>query len=113
MMIEITYQMILSTLQTAGLLVGIFYYIMVLRNQQKNQEISLRNQELTLKSQALATETRQAQLFMQLFDRWSDPHFAKVYGDYRYKVCAKLNNDPDEISRIAVESLFESYNPEI
>ena len=113
MMIEITYQMILSTLQTAGLLVGIFYYIMVLRNQQKNQEISLRNQELTLKSQAQATETRQAQLFMQLFDRWSDPYFAKVYGDYRYKVCAKLNNDPDDISRIAVESLFESYNPEI
>ena len=75
--------------------------------------MSLRNQELTLKSQARATETRQAQLFKQLFDRWSDPSFAKVYGDYRYKVCADVNNDPDEISRIAVESLFESYNPEV
>ena len=95
--------MFLSTLQTAGILVGIFYYLMVLRNQQKNQEMSLRNQELTLKSQALATETRQAQLFMQLFDRWSDPSFAKVYGDYRYKVCANVNNDPDAIARIAVE----------
>ena len=98
--------MILSTLQTAGILVGIFYYIMVLRNQQKNQEISI-------KSQAQATETRQAQLFMQLFDRWSDPVFAKVYGDYRYKNCASVNNDPNEISKIAIESLFESYNPEV
>jgi len=112
-MVEITYQMVLSTLQTAGILVGIFYYLMVLRNQQKNQEMSLRNQELTLKSQDLATETRQAQLFMQLFDRWSDPAFAKVYGYYRYKVCAEVNNDPDEISRIAIGSLFESYNPEV
>jgi hypothetical protein len=32
-MVEITYQMVLSTLQTAGILVGIFYYIMTLRNQ--------------------------------------------------------------------------------
>ena len=61
-MVNVTYQMVLSTLQTVGLLVGIYYYIMVLRNQQKNQEISLRNQELTL-------ETRQAQLFMQLYQR--------------------------------------------
>ena len=73
-MAEITYQMILSTLQTAGLLVGIFYYVMTLRNQQKNQEISLKNQELTLKSQDLsrqaqehALETRQAQLFMSVY----------------------------------------------
>ncbi|MHA2393459.1 MAG: hypothetical protein ACXAEX_16095 [Promethearchaeota archaeon] len=36
-MVEITYQMVLSTLQTVGLLVGIFYYIMTLRNTQKNR----------------------------------------------------------------------------
>jgi len=52
-MVEITYQMVLSTLQTAGLLVGIFYYIMVLRNQQKSQKH--------------ADETRQAQLFMNIY----------------------------------------------
>ena len=57
-MVDITYQMILSTLQTVGLLVGIGYYIMTLRNQQKNQEISLKNQEETLK-------TRNATLFLQ------------------------------------------------
>lgn len=53
-MAEITYQMVLSTIQTAELLVGIFYYIMTLRNQQKNQQLSL--------------ETRQAQLFMGIYN---------------------------------------------
>ena len=63
-MVEITYQMVLSTLQTAGILVGIFYYIMTLRNAEKARE-------LTLKSQEHATETRQAQLYMQFFNRFS------------------------------------------
>jgi len=87
-MVEITYQMVLSTLQTAGILVGIVYYIITLRNQRKNQEISLRNQELTLKSQELslkvqqqAVETRQAQLFMQVISHWSQPSMteSRVY----------------------------------
>jgi hypothetical protein len=37
-MIEITYQMVLSTLQTLGLLVGIYYYVSTLRNQQRSQK---------------------------------------------------------------------------
>ena len=37
-MVEITPQLVLSGLQTAGLLVGIFYYIMTLRNQNKIRE---------------------------------------------------------------------------
>ena len=77
MIVDITYQMVLSSLQTAGLLVGIYYYLMVLRNQEKNQEISLRNQELALESQELTrkaqeqeAETRQAQLLMQIYSQW-------------------------------------------
>ena len=61
-MAEITYQMLLSTIQTAGLLVGIFYYIMTLKNQQRNQELSLKAQQQTL-------ETRQAQLFMGIYNQ--------------------------------------------
>ena len=34
-MAEITYQMVLSTLQTAGLLVGIIYYLTIMKNSQK------------------------------------------------------------------------------
>ncbi len=68
-MADITYQMILSTLQTAGLLVGIFYYVTTLRNAQKTRE-------LTLKAQEEALETRQAQLFMHIYrDMISPEHF--------------------------------------
>jgi hypothetical protein len=58
-------------------------------------------------------QTRQAQLFMQIFDRWCDPTFAKMYGDYRYNVCAKANNDPQVISKISIQALFGSFNPEV
>ena len=57
-MVDVTYQMVLSTLQTVGLLVGIFYYVLTLRNQQKNQEISQRNQKA-------AHETRQLQYLLE------------------------------------------------
>jgi hypothetical protein len=63
-MVEFTYQMVLSTLQTVGLLVGIFYYLIIMRNSQ-------RTRELTLQSQEQALETRQAQLFMQIYYTWS------------------------------------------
>jgi hypothetical protein len=59
MMVEVTYQMVLSTIQTAGILVGIAYYVMNLNYTRKNQEISLRNQEQTLK-------TRHATIYNQI-----------------------------------------------
>ena len=41
-MAEITYQMVLSTIQTVGLLVGISYYILTLRNAQHTRELALK-----------------------------------------------------------------------
>jgi len=70
-MAEITYQMVLSTLQTVGLLVGIFYYILTLRNAQKTRELSLKAQEH-------AGETRQAQLFMEIYRTWSSSEILKA-----------------------------------
>ena len=61
-MVEITYQMVLSTLQTASILVGIAYYVM-------NLNYTRRNQELTLKAQEQALETRQAQIFRNTIDK--------------------------------------------
>lgn len=52
-MVEITYQMVLSTLQTLSLGVGVIYYIMTLQNTRRNQQLTL--------------ETRQAQLLMQIY----------------------------------------------
>jgi hypothetical protein len=43
--------------------IGVFYHIMTLSNTRKNQKMTL--------------ETRQAQLFMYMYDRWSDPEFMK------------------------------------
>jgi len=57
-MVEITYQVLLNTLQTFGLLVGIIYYLTIMRNQQKSQQ--------------QAVETRQAQMFLQMLNRWRD-----------------------------------------
>ena len=54
-MVEITYQMVLSTLQTAGILVGIFYYIMSLRYSRKIQQMTLL--------------VRQTQVLQQILDK--------------------------------------------
>ena len=61
-MVEFTYQVALDTIRTVGILVGIIYYLAILRNTQKTRELTLQSQELTLKAQKQALETRQAQL---------------------------------------------------
>ena len=69
-MVEITYQMVLGTLQTVGLLVGIFYYIMTIRANQKNQELTL--------------ETRQLQLYMKVLEDNRTQEFQKQWTDVAY-----------------------------
>ncbi len=54
--------MVLSTLQTIALVVGVIYYITIMRNQQRTRELALESQEQTL-------ETRQTQLFMQIYQQ--------------------------------------------
>ena len=55
---QVTFQTLFQFLQTVGILVGVFYYIMTIRANQRNQQMQL--------------ETRQAQLFMQLYNRLRD-----------------------------------------
>ena len=69
-MIEVTYQMVLNTIQTIALVVGIIYYLTIMRNAQKTRELTLRSQEN-------ATETRQAQLFMNIYDTYSSKQYQK------------------------------------
>lgn len=64
-MVEITLPIVLQILQTVGILVGIIYYISIMRNQQ-------RTRELTLRAQEHATETRQTQIFMRLYEQLND-----------------------------------------
>jgi len=73
----VDYQTIFQFLQTIGILVGVFYYIMTIRTNKRNQDISLRNQELTLKAQDFTLETRQAQLFMNIYNKFASKEFQK------------------------------------
>jgi hypothetical protein len=79
-------QDLIQLLQTTSYLIGAVsfavtcaYYIMNLSNNRKNQELALRAQEQTL-------ETRQAQLFMQLYGIYESKDFLKDYTDlWRYE----------------------------
>ncbi len=69
------------TLQTIGILltgltvsIAAIYYTLTLRYTR-------RNQELTLKAQEQALETRQAQLFMQIFNRFQEVEFRKNFNE--------------------------------
>jgi hypothetical protein len=86
------------TLQTIGILltgltvsIAAIYYTMTLRYTRRNQELQL--------------ETRQAQLFMQVYNRWCDPSFAKQYSLARYR----YTQDIDEL----LKAVFDPYDPEI
>jgi len=85
-----------------GVCVAAIYYVMNLRISQRNQELSLKTQELAYKSQEQTLETRQAQLFMQIFQRFNEPDFFdkyttflswkwKDYDDYISKYGQKAN----------------------
>jgi hypothetical protein len=40
---------------------------------------------LSINSRKQELETRQAQLFMQVYGQWTTPEFAKAYAETRYK----------------------------
>ncbi len=99
-MVEITYQMVLSTLQTLSLTAGVIYYIMTLRNTRKNQQMQL--------------ETRQAQLFINIYNVYSSKQFQKgreelmhlrEWTDYD-DFFAKYGSDVDPEAKATWDSIF-------
>jgi hypothetical protein len=76
-MVEITYQMVLSTIQTLSVLVGIVYYLIIMRNTQKTRELTLQSQELARKAQEQAFETRQIQFCWQALERVYNKEFMR------------------------------------
>ena len=94
-MAEFTLPIMLQFLQTAGILVGIIYYLTIMRNQQKTMELTLKAQEHTL-------EARQTQIFMQLYQQlnsedthksWADLMNLEIsdYDDYLHKYDSSIN----------------------
>ena len=101
-MIEITYQMILSTIQTIALVVGIVYYLTIMRNSQ-------RNQELARKAQEQAAETRQAQLCMQLVNGFSQPHLMEARGFYQDMDILNYEDYVDLWSNLETRNLMRQW----
>ena len=102
-MVEWTIPLVLDVIRTIGIVVGIIYYITIMRNSQRNQEISLKNQELTLQSQELtrkaqeqAVETRQAQLFMQILSHFNTPSMVESRAFY-YEIKLSSIDDYNEM----------------
>jgi hypothetical protein len=96
--------MVLSTLQTIALIVGIAYYIIIMRNSQRTRELTLQSQELTRKAQEQAIETRQTQLFMNIYNQgFTNRQFVEDM-----KTVSRLQwEDYDEY-----RAIFDSTNPE-
>jgi hypothetical protein len=101
-MVEITYQMVLSTLQTIALIVGIVYYLIIMRNSQRTRELTLESQELARKAQEQARETRQVQMFMQIYNEsHNDPSFIEAiqkvqeFDIYTYEEWNKIQENED------------------
>jgi hypothetical protein len=76
-MVEITLPILLQIVQTLGILVGIVYYLIIMRNSQ-------RNQELARKAQEQALETRQTQVFMRLYEQLNSEESGKTMMDLMY-----------------------------
>ena len=68
-MVEITLPIVLQIIQTVSLILGITYYLFIMRNSQRTRELTLQSQELTRKAQEQALETRQAQIFWGMIDK--------------------------------------------
>ena len=83
-MVDVSYQMMLSTLQTVGLLVGIVYYVMTLRNQQRTQQLSLESRKIQIQRDYLSrTASREIlkDFITVLYQEWEDfPDFLDKYG---------------------------------
>ena len=90
---ELSYQMVLSTLQTAGLLVGISYYILTLRNQQKSQKH--------------AEETRKIQL---LYDMNLNMRRLESNLDWNNMMAMEWENYDDFLSKYALEKTPDIYD---
>jgi hypothetical protein len=83
-MVEITYQMVLSTLQTIALIVGIYYYVMTLNYTRKNQQQQLETRQAQLLTQfaTLTLSTDFVDQYMEVLNwEWDDYHdFEMKYG---------------------------------
>jgi len=99
-MSEISYQMVLSTLQTASIVIGIFYYLFNMRNAQRTQNIQHETRQLQLylnMAQAWGKEWLDSYIDVIYNQEWDDfDDFMRKYGPISnpeaYRHCMTLGN---------------------
>jgi len=92
----VSLQTLLTYLTLISVPVGVFYHIMTLRNTRKNQQLQL--------------ETRQAQLYMALLDRWNTKEFStQRYDSYRME-WTDLDDFREKYNRRNNSDIFASWN---
>ncbi|MFH1180279.1 MAG: hypothetical protein V1710_07960 [Candidatus Bathyarchaeota archaeon] len=94
-MVELgTLQAVSYIMGSLGVFVAAVYYILNIQNNRRNQELMLKAQQQTL-------ETRQAQMFMNIYDKYSSAQFLKAYEKVVYtpwstwEEFSKLWEDPE------------------
>ena len=96
----------LSLLQSAsyiagalGVCVAAVYYVLNLRMNQKNQELSLKTQQQTL-------ETRQAQMFMNIYQQTTTKEFASAFRTY---ISCEWKNYDEYNEKVQKKEFFDQY----
>ncbi|RLI32545.1 hypothetical protein DRO66_11230 [Candidatus Bathyarchaeota archaeon] len=104
-MVEITLPIVLQILQTIGILVGIIYYITVMRNSQKNQQTQLetRQLDLYLRWQLELTKPDVIKNLLEVLQlEWED------FDDFARKYSHTLNVE-DSSKRFATRYYWEGF----
>ena len=79
-----------------GVIAGFTYYVLTVKNTQKNQQLQL--------------ETRQAQLYMALLDRWNTKEFSKQRYDSYSMEWTDLDDFREKYNRRNNSDIFASWN---
>jgi hypothetical protein len=90
--IQSAYYMVAAT----GVIVAAIYYVYNMNATRKTQENAQKTQELMLKSQEQTLETRQTQLFMQIYMRYLEPD---LFSDNLTKLFRRGWKDLDDYLR--------------
>jgi hypothetical protein len=92
-MVELSYPLVLDTIRTVGILVGIIYYLTIMRNNQRTQELQL--------------ETRQVQLYMDFHETRRSPEFQKLW--YRIRFLEEWDNLEDYYKKFGPENNIDAF----
>lgn len=100
---QLTFQTLFQFLQTVGILVGVFYYIMTIRTNQRNQQLALETRQVTTYIQTSGFRDKE---FMKA---WADIETQEYtdLADWESKYGADVNPD-SYASFFSICNLFQS-----